>query len=94
MEAYELVMVLSPDMDEESTAGVVNRVNQFITDRGGALEKQDTWGLRRLAYPISKYKEGNYFLTLFSLDAGHTPELENTLQLNASVLRHLLLRKD
>ena len=94
MRKYELVVVLSPDMDEETTTGVVNRVNQFITERGGALVKQDSWGLRRLAYPIQKYREGNYRLTLLSLDPKYAQELESSLRVTPSVLRHLLVQKE
>ena len=87
-------MVLSPDIDEETSAGVINRVSQFITERGGALVKQDVWGLRRLAYPIKKYREGNYILTQFSVDPKHTRELESTLRLTPNVIRHILVRKE
>lgn len=90
---YELVMVLSPDMDEATTTGAIGRVTQFITERGGALVKQDTWGLRRLAYPIKKYREGNYVLTQFSMEPQHTKELESSLRVTASVIRHLLIEK-
>ncbi|MBI4312621.1 MAG: 30S ribosomal protein S6 [Chloroflexi bacterium] len=93
MQEYELVMVLSPDMDEETSTGVVNKVTQFITERGGALVKQDIWGLKRLAYPIKKYREGNYILTQFSVDPKHTRELEATLRLTPTVIRHLLVQR-
>ncbi|MBI2170417.1 MAG: 30S ribosomal protein S6 [Chloroflexi bacterium] len=91
MQDYELVMVLSPDMDEETASGVVSKVTQLITDRGGALVKQDNWGLRRLAYPIQKYREGNYILAQFSLDPKHTLELESSLRVAPAVIRHLLV---
>lgn len=91
---YELVMVLTPDSDEESTNGVVNRITQYITERGGVLVKQDNWGLRRLAYPIQKYHEGNYFLTQFSLEPKHTLELESSLRVTPAVIRHLLVLRD
>ncbi|MBI4339491.1 MAG: 30S ribosomal protein S6 [Chloroflexi bacterium] len=93
MREYELVMVLNPEMDEETTASVVNRVTQSITERGGMLAKQDNWGLRRLAYPIQKYREGNYVLTQFSLDPKFTLELESSLRVTSSVIRHLLVLK-
>jgi len=91
---YELVMVLSPELDEATTTGTIGRVTQFISERGGALVKQDNWGLRRLAYPIRKYREGNYVLTHFSIDPKHAQELESSLRVNASVIRHLLVLRD
>ena len=50
--------------------------------------------MRRLAYPIMDYMEGNYFLTQFTTDPERTRPLENALGLSEDVLRHLLVRLD
>ena len=86
-------MVLSPEVDESGVAGVTDRLSQFISQRGGAVNKQDRWGVRKLAYPHRKYREGNCVLTEFTLEPRVTKELEASLRLWGEVLRYLLLKK-
>ena len=94
MREYELVIVLSPEVDDVGTTGVVDRVTQFITQRGGAVTNQQNWGLRRLAYPIQKFREGSYILAEFTFEPGSTKELEASLTASGEVLRYLLVKKE
>ena len=87
---YELVVVLTPEAGEAEAAVSVDRVAGYIADRGGTVSVRESWGVRRLAYPIQNYREGNYFLMRFELDAGETRELDQTLQASQDVLRHLV----
>ena len=87
---YELVVILTPEAGEAEAAVSVDRVAGYIADRGGTVSVRESWGVRRLAYPIQNYREGNYFLMRFELDAGETQELDQTLQASQDVLRHLV----
>ena len=87
---YELVVILTPEAGEAEAAVSVDRVAGYIADRGGTVSVRENWGVRRLAYPIQNYREGNYFLMRFELDAGETQELDQTLQASQDVLRHLV----
>ena len=87
---YELVTVLSPETDEDEVAAALERVTSYITERGGNVLDQDNWGVRRLAYPIERFQEGNYTLTRFELDAKDVLELDRSLNASEGVLRHLL----
>lgn len=91
---YELVMVLRPDVPEEDVPATIERVQQFVTGRGGTVLNTDTWGRRKLAYPIKKYFEGNYIVTQLRLEPRDARDLETNLRLNDHVIRHLLVRTD
>src|SRR5690349_12786625 len=91
---YELVTILSPQLGEEELPAAVERINNFIVNRGGEVTNVDQWGRRRLAYPIQRFNEGNYFVTDLSLDATRAAELEANLRISEDVIRHLLVRKD
>ena len=53
------------------------------------------WGRRRLAYPIRRNFEGHYLITEFtSEDGAGNQEVERTLRIDESVLRHLIIRTD
>ena len=93
MRDYELVLVISPETGEEEATGAVDRVHRFITERGGSVTNQEQWGVRRLAYPIQGYYEGNYVLTEFTSEPTLAGELEANLVSTAEVIRHLLVKK-
>ena len=90
MRLYELMLVISPEADEDGVAEAVQRTVDLITNAGGSIAEQEKWGLRRLAYPIKRFQEGHYMLMRFALGASHTKELERTLIAAEDVLRHLL----
>lgn len=91
---YELVMVVSPEVQDDAISSVIERVTRFITDNGGSVETQDLWGKRRLAYPIGRFREGQYVLTHFQLEPSGTAGLESQLKINEEILRHIIVRRD
>lgn len=95
MRYYELMMVVVPQIDEEGLAVTLERVNHYVSERGGSVVRQERWGrLRRLAYPIKNYNEGNYILTHLEMEPQDAKDLETTLTLSEDVLRHLLVKID
>jgi small subunit ribosomal protein S6 len=89
---YELVMIVIPEATEDEVAAIIERVSSFITARGGEVAEQQTWGLRRLAYPIRKFMEGIYVLVRFSLEAQDEVALSRQLTASEDVLRHLVTK--
>ena len=94
MRDYELVLVLNPEVDETGVAAVVERVHSFITERGGAITHQESWGNKRLAYPIKRAQQGNYMLTQFTSDPRAARELEASLRGAGEVIRYLLVKRE
>lgn len=93
MREYELTVVFSPEIAEEDVEGEIEKVNQFVTQKGGVLaDEVKRWGRRKLAYPIRRFREGNYVLTRFNLEPSLTSELEKNLQSSEGILRHLLVK--
>ena len=91
---YEVVMVLSPESTEDEAKSTVNRITEIITQQGGEITHEENWGVRRLAYPIKRFVEGNYFLARFRLESDGVLELNQTLNAAQDVLRHLVMRMD
>lgn len=89
---YELTVAFSPEIAEEDIPAEIERVNQFITQKGGVITEVNQWGRRKLAYPIRRFREGNYALTQFKLQPNLTVELEKNLQSSEEILRYLLVR--
>ena len=95
MREYELVTVISPEVDEGEISKIGDKVVQSISSRGGIVDKMDKWGKRRLAYPIRKFMEANYILTCFKLEPKLIKEVEAEIRALEDILRHLVvLSKD
>ncbi|MFC2004073.1 30S ribosomal protein S6 [Chloroflexota bacterium] len=89
---YELIIIISPEVDEEKLEATVNNLSQFLAGKGGIVSDIERWGKRKLAYPIRHFVEGNYVLTRFKMEPVLGKELEANLRISEEVLRHLLIR--
>jgi small subunit ribosomal protein S6 len=90
MREYELIFIVHPDLEETATNEVVERVQGWITEAGGKINKVDPWGKRRLAYPIRKQNEGHYFFLLVEMDPISVAEIERSLRFLEPVMRFLI----
>ncbi len=90
MREYELIFIVHPDLEETATNEVVERVQGWITEAGGTINKVDPWGKRKLAYPIRKQNEGQYFFLLVQIDPTFVAELERNLRFMEPVMRFLI----
>ena len=93
MRDYEVLYIVRADLDDDKVQEVVKRVNTLIERSGGAAERTNLWGKRKLAYEVKHQKEGSYVLQDFQIDQGRIPELEAALKITEEVLRHLIVRK-
>jgi len=91
---YELVVVLSPMLNQEQLTETWSKIKGFITTRNAEISHEEQWGTRRLAYPIRKgqhrFLEGSYHLTRFATERAFNIELENFLKVDDEVLRSLV----
>lgn len=94
MNKYELALVLSPALDEETKTAEFEKVQALIERFGGKIEKVDDWGKRRLAYEIKKVNEGFYSFITFDAAPTAPIEIESRIRIMESVLRYLIIRKD
>jgi len=91
MRDYELVAIISPELDEEGVSEIIDKVSRSIDSRGGVVEGLDKWGMRKLAYPMKKFMEANYVLARFKLMPKSVKELEAEISALGGVLRYLVV---
>ena len=92
MRRYELMLVLRPDLADDKSQALVDRITRQITTAGGQIVKVAPWGRRRLAYPIDRHREGSYHIIHFEAPAESIVELERSLLITEESLRHLITR--
>jgi len=91
---YEIVTVISPEVDEEGVSKLIDEVGKSINDRGGVVDGVDKWGRRKLAYPVKKFMEANYILTRFKLEPKFIKEVEAEIKASEEILRHLVVKAE
>lgn len=91
---YELGFILTPEVNEEQTRTIQERIEQIVTTHGGQVTRVNQWGRRRLAYPIEHHRDGFYVFVDMILTPESVSELDRTLKVSEEVLRHLIKRRD
>ena len=94
MRLYEMLVILDPKLDERTVAPSLDTFLNVIRQDGGKVDKVDIWGKRRLAYEIVKNSEGIYAILELNANPDAIKELDRQLNLNESVLRTKVLRRD
>jgi len=89
---YELVFIVQPLVDEDGLNALLARVQQYIEREGGQVSKVEPWGLRRLAYPIQDYWEGQYVLMHFGIEPSRVNPLDRAIRLTEGIIRHLIVQ--
>ncbi len=88
---YELLLIITPDHDENEAEALTNQIKGTI-ESGGTLLKVDPWGKKRLAYPIRKRSEGYYVLYIFECVPSFVAELNQSLHVIEAILRYMVVQ--
>ena len=91
---YELGFIFNPEVSEEQTRAILERIEQIVGKHEGQVVKVNQWGRRRLAYPIQHHRDGYYVFIDMILTPETVLELDRTLKVSEEVLRHLITRRD
>ena len=91
---YELGFILNPEVSEEQTSAILERIEKIVNNYDGQVVKVNQWGRRRLAYPIEHHRDGYYVFIDMILTPETVLELDRTLKVSEEVMRHLVKRRD
>ncbi|MDE0483397.1 MAG: 30S ribosomal protein S6 [Candidatus Poribacteria bacterium] len=90
MKAYELMLIITPDHEENEAEALTENVKGII-ENGGNIIHTDVWGKRRLAYPIRKRSEGYYVVYVFESEPSFVAQLNQSLRVIEAILRHMIV---
>jgi small subunit ribosomal protein S6 len=93
MRPYETLVVLRTDLGEEA-AKLLTRFETVIANQGGSIDEKRDWGVRDLAYPIGKQKQGHYHLLEYQAEPQTVKELERNLRIVEGVLRFVSVQQE
>jgi len=90
---YEILYLVPANYTEEELVPIKEKVKDLIKKCEGQITFEDSFGKKKLAYPIKKNHQGYYLLYEFDLDGSRLKELNRSLGLTNEVLRHIIVSK-
>jgi small subunit ribosomal protein S6 len=91
---YETVFILTPVLSDVQMKETVEKFKALITDNGGEIVNEESWGLRKLAYPIQKKSTGFYQLIEFKANPEFIEKFELNYRRDERIIRFLTFRMD
>ena len=89
--AYELTLIINSQLPEEGVEEAVKRYEDVLVQQDATVINVDRWGVRRLAYEVSKHQQGFYAFIQFQGDPEILLELDRSCRLDEAVLRHMIV---
>ena len=91
---YETMYILRPDIAEDEVTNHMDNYNKLLKEFGGTILDSQMRGKRRLAYPISKHREGIYVQLSHQGDGQHIFKIEKAMRLSEDVIRYMTVKQE
>ena len=91
MNKYESVIIVNPNLEEESVKNLIKKFSDLI-NTDGTVASVEEMGKRKLAYEIKKQKEGFYIVFKFEAKPELISELERNYRITDEVLKFIVVR--
>ncbi len=92
---YELGFIVEPRQSDDEVQAITDKYKGMIEASGAEIKYVDSWGKRKLAYPIQNLNEGKYVFVYVSADGQVPwPDVERLMMQDEKILRHLVVRTD
>jgi small subunit ribosomal protein S6 len=89
---YETIYILRADVDSETAERIQARVADALDREHGTLVKVESWGRRKLAYPVRKQRKGVYVYLKYVGGGGLVAEVERNLKLQDAVVKFMTVQ--
>lgn len=88
---WETLFIIHPERVEEKNQ-VLEKIKEIVQAKEGEILKIDEWGMRKLAYPIQKKRQGYYILVEFYGLASLPKDLEEFFRIDERVIRFIIVK--
>ena len=92
MSLYELVFIARQEVSPVRAKELAKKINDFITSKGGKIQKEEYWGFKNLAYEIKKSRKGHYIFFILNASETIIHELGSQIKLTQDIIRHLFIK--
>lgn len=94
MKAYELMLLLTPSLDDEAREAVLEKTQALVTAQGGTVDNLESWGKRKLAFEVESITEGDYVVLDFHAAPGAIAEIDRVLRITDAVVRFMVVHRE
>jgi small subunit ribosomal protein S6 len=92
---YDLIFICRPDTPETDIDKIISTLEHAVAEKNDRIEKTEKWGRKRMAYRVSKLREGFYVYMVLKASHGElVKELERRLKVNDAVIKYMTIRLD
>ena len=91
---YETMYIIRPDIAEDEVTNHIDKYNKLLEEFGGTILDSQMRGKRRLAYQISKHREGIYVQLSHQGDGQHFFKIEKAMRLSEDVIRYMTVKQE
>lgn len=88
--AYELALVINPDLSDAETERLLTSIKTQIEKFGGSILNQDVWGRKPTSYSLRGNSEAYYAFYEIELPAEKVIELDQVIKHTENIVRHLV----
>ena len=92
MRRYELMFVVKPTLEEESTLKVLENIKKLLKAQKAKIVAEKNMGRRELAYEVKGFKNGNYFLLVVDSEPDAVKEFDRIANINEDIIRHIVVK--
>jgi len=92
MRRYEMISIFRPGLGEEAVNAIVENTRKIIEDDQGTVISLARWGMKNLAYPIKKEKQGLYYFYEYAATPAAVSEIERKFRIDDGVLKYLTVK--
>ena len=91
MNKYESVVIVNPNLEEESIKNLIKKFSDLI-NTDGTVTSVEEMGKRKLAYEIQKQKEGFYIVIKFEAKPELIAELERVYRITDDIIKFITVK--
>jgi small subunit ribosomal protein S6 len=89
---YDLMLLLSTEVEDDERAKILADVESAIAAAGGSVERNDDWGRRTMTFEIDHKPEAAYRLLQFTGPSSLLDSLSHSLRIDDGVLRFRIIK--
>ena len=91
---YQTTLILAPDLEEKRRQEIIQKFRKLLKELQARLVHDESIGMRALAYPIQKHRQGFYHHIQFEGPTDAITRLESQYKLIEPIIRFLTVRLD
>lgn len=94
LQQYETTIIVTPVLTDTELKDLTSGYTEFLKSNGAEIIQEEFWGLKQLAYPITKKTSGFYFTVEYKCATDLIDKLELNFRRDENIMRFLTVKLD